>query len=420
MEQHLCRTAHASSGFALTWRLPKLFSPVYLRHSATLHSLPLCCQARAPKTSSSKTPTGGAKRAFVRLNTLGAKGRPDFMLLNEMYKRAKREESQAYKTAVSMAAAARKVAALGLRRAAGSVFGRNSRTVRKSKMKSVRGAVCERVQGLGPEQRFTAIGDHIVKMGLSMKESLSLARTTLRMDAARMRANQEAAMEQLEAFRAGRGAEAIAKLVTEVPGLSAFQLRAEPLGPCLAIEVLPPATDTVIDSAAWAQSALGTNLAANLEEFWKQRHQAVLPTHAPTASTSAESHSVSLCFSAGVCLCSEQGKIVKELGCLFLALMRRTFPNHSEEKALLVSGSIVVRFSGAPSSEDYDAILADPAAFGELVLHIGLQYLNPYRPTFMKVEDSTAEGEIAADVGRRYVKVTFGRALSQRFHGQTL
>lgn len=269
MEQHLCRTAHASSGFALTWRLPKLFSPVYLRHSATLHSLPLCCQARAPKTSSSKTPTGGAKRAFVRLNTLGAKGRPDFMLLNEMYKRAKREESQAYKTAVSMAAAARKVAALELRRAAGSVFGRNSRTVRKSKMKSVRGAVCERVQGLAPEQRFTAIGDHIVKMGLSMKESLSLARTTLRMDAARMRANQEAAMEQLEAFRAGRGAEAIAKLVTEVPGLSAFQLRAEPLGPCLAIEVLAPATDTVIDSAAWAQSALGTNLAANLEEFWK-------------------------------------------------------------------------------------------------------------------------------------------------------
>lgn len=354
-----------------------------------------------------RVPVGGAKRAFIRLKTLGQRGRPDFRALNEEYKKARAERRHDFKTAVAMAKAGRRSKRASAEASQGGVFGANSRAMRRTKACGDRIAFWRRTQGMEPEQRSLSLSEHIVQQGLTLTESLSLARSCTRIDGEQALAASTKAMESLVAYREGIGAADIQAAVQAMPSLSAFRLRAEPAGPCTLVEVLPPALSSVIDTAAWAYSASGSNLSGMLEKDWNQRHQVAYSSDCPpelSAQANMESDDV-LCLSAGVCLCSDTGKITKQIGDRLLAHMRKYFPRGSETRQKLLEGFVVLSVVGEPASDDYEDIVGSDNLFGEVLFHCGLHYLSPFRPTFMKVEEVAAGGEAPAVEGRRYVKV---------------
>ena len=349
-------------------------------------------------------PKGGAKRAFVRLKCLGVTGRPDFARLNEMYLVERAAKSRDYQVAVAMA----KAAAAAQKRCRGprsaSAFGARGRALRRSLANTERLAIWQQMQGLSPDERPQAMCDQVVRRAMTLKDSLALARSSVRFAAEAQRAKEEDTMRVLEEWRGGKGAEVVQHLLAHIPSLSVARLRPEPLGPCVGIEVLPPCANTVINGAAWAQASPSTNLPLALEQVWLQTHQTIRHEQCSPVAEVPDAAPAGVCYSAGVCLCNDHGKRAKQLGARLLARLRVVFPATSDRRAKLLEGFIVLRIAFEPKELDYEAILETENAFGEVYFHIGLQYLNPLRPTFLKLELADAGGEAPADDGRIYLK----------------
>lgn len=88
----------------------------------------------------------------------------------------------------------------------------------------------------------------------------------------------------------------------------------------------------------------------------------------------------------------------------FVKQLKKTFAK-ADQKTLL-DGGVVVRIVGEPDTEDLEEILAMERPCHEELYHIGLQYLKPYRPTFLRVSEAGGVGEEPVGDGRVYVKAT--------------
>ena len=84
----------------------------------------LCAEARSKKPAAHL----GAMRAFVRVKTLGTRGRPDLQAVAKQYKLERQSRSADYLPAVTMTSAAQGALAFGVTRV--SIFGATSRSVR--------------------------------------------------------------------------------------------------------------------------------------------------------------------------------------------------------------------------------------------------------------------------------------------------
>lgn len=348
----------------------------------------------------------GPLQAFVRLKSLWRAGRPDFKKLGQMFREEREARSEDYKTAVAMSVAARKAAHSAMPRLAGSAFGHNSRGTRKSRLKVARLRLWGQAAGKTPEQRMALVAQHVARKRLPLQDSLSLARSVSRFGTAQLRAAQDLRLQSLVEFRAAQQATTIRRVVEALPGLSEFHLRAEPAGPCAVVEVLPPSAEQVVGTTAAAQSwASSSNLAASLEGAWRQLTQMVLHGQSPPLPAATETDKkATLCCNAGTCLCSTEGQRTKRIGQRLLAYMRRAFPVGSEKRAQLLDGHVVLSIMWEPDTTDFDTIIEAEEPFGEMLLHIGLQYLQPFRPTFLKMEHAEAGQEMPAIDGRRYAK----------------
>ena len=110
----------------------------------------------------------------------------------------------------------------------------------------------------------------------------------------------------------------------------------------------------------------------------------------------------------GVCLCT--GDIAKQavfLGCRLLANMKTTFAPSSGSRTLLLEGRTVLELIGKPmvDNRSFDELVYLQDAYDTLILHAGLQYLKPCRPTFLVVMPGEGGPEIPAGAGRRLVQV---------------
>lgn len=348
---------------------------------------------------------GGERRAFVRLKTLGQAGRPDLKVIHALFEEEKKKNSQDYKTAVSMAKASERVRTLGVHVGTNSAFGANSRDVRRSEMKRLASAVCDKSTSAGSDMQIQQLGDNILQLGMKVETSLSLARASMRHGEEQRRQQHERAMGKLVEFRHGKGAEALKELADTFPFLSTFRLQVEPLGPCLAVEALPPTADSVVDSIAWAHASGATNLGPGLEEGWMQMHQAVTQASGANVFPAEDASDPPPCYEAGVCLCSTEGKALKQVGDKLLKHMRERFKPKSKDRGLLLDGFVVLRIVGGPDTDDYETLLGPGGDICEVLLHVGLHYLKPFRPTFLELVCAEAGNEMPASNGRRYVKV---------------
>ena len=169
--------------------------------------------------------------------------------------------------------------------------------------------------------------------------------------------------------------------------------------------------ESVTRGAAWAYAnARTTNLSTILEEIWARGHQPVLQEKCSTLGDLGGA-GLAKCLT-GVCLFT--GDIAKQavfLGGRLLANMKATFAPSSGSRTLLLEGRIVLELIREPMVENrsFDELVDLQDVYDTLILHVGLQYLKPFRPTFSVVVPGEAGPEIPASAGRMYVQVKNAR-----------
>ena len=137
--------------------------------AALIKSQMLCAEARSKKQPAAHL---GATRAFVRVKTLGTRGRPDFQAVAKQHKLERQSSSADYLRAVTMTSAAQGTLAFGVTRV--GIFGAASRSVRKDQLKHMQRSLWLRVRGSDAESRMVSIGEFAAQCGSTRSRSRRL------------------------------------------------------------------------------------------------------------------------------------------------------------------------------------------------------------------------------------------------------
>ena len=178
----------------------------------------------------------------------------------------------------------------------------------------------------------------------------------------------------------------------------------------VALEVSPGTAGKadILRRATRLASFLGTSSAhtpgahkflSMLMKFWKDVNKPVTRAEAPRIPSSVRNDVE--CRKAGMCICKGgPGYTVYQVRNSVYASLKAYAPANSNARRLLVHGCFVLRFTCAPEADD----TAD-ARHDEVVLHIGLHYLSPFRSTFQRLlMAANPVGEPPPDHRRLYVQ----------------
>ena len=357
------------------------------------------------------SPRGGVWRAWIRLSCLGTKGRPDLAVIAEEFRRQKAELTAQFRHAAEIAKAAK--GARKKRSSADPTFGPNSKAHRLQRVQDARAVLWRKTQHLDQASRMVAIGDHALRQGLDRPEALALARAAEKFDAAQEVQRHEKAMESLERYRGGTGAEVVRQVQDLLPGMEHMDMLAVPLGPfdCVALKPMDPSLPT--GACAWAHGISKVNLSPKLEKQFLQQCRPVLGEDCESLPNTDTQPEPTKCFEAGVCLCKGVGPKLKAIGNGLDTHMRKIFNAKCEHRLSLVEGFVVLRLMGEPISDNVDEIMGQENAFPSVFFHVGMHYLTPFRPTLLKLEPASDDGEEPAQGGRLYVQAqAYSRAVS--------
>eukprot|EP00930_Biecheleria_cincta_P095370 TRINITY_DN87333_c0_g1_i1.p1 TRINITY_DN87333_c0_g1~~TRINITY_DN87333_c0_g1_i1.p1 ORF type:complete len:1612 (-),score=257.34 TRINITY_DN87333_c0_g1_i1:89-4207(-) len=238
--------------------------------------------------------------------------------------------------------------------------------------------------------------------GATVAETLSVARRGRAEATKRKRARESEELETIKKYRSEKGVEIIEAVKEVCPSLK-MPLIADPTPYGWSVICAPPSDEDAKDAVTWAcQNAYSSGLAVRLETHWDLLHRTTMESSCPDTS---DLPSASKCMEAGVCLCSEEGKELEKRGLRLIRYIKITCPPASIMRQRLVDGYLVLRLRGICT--DYEVLLElDNGQVGsiDLWLHIGLEYLNPFLPTFMEVRPTQPPGEVEADPRRTYVE----------------
>lgn len=322
-------------------------------------------------------------RAYVRAQSLGHAGTPSFIELGAAYRKDVAEDDPKMPGLAAIGRAATRAGKLLRPKAGDSSFGPTSRHVKRRKLREFRQALCLPAATCSAEQQAINLGERLVDLGADTKTCLSIARSALRIHSERRKIVDEEIDTAFRRFEEGEGAQQVAEVQKELPGLQGASLMPVPWPGGRLFELAIDHPRMSAGAAAWAVSSRETELSTSLRQHWEQAHKTLMEDSAVVVD--AADSVPSSCRIVGRCLCSAAGRSLKRFRDMFLQCMKAVFPQGSDLRRRLMDGSIVVRLQGQPLDDDEDAFLAEDDPFKESWLHIGLQYLSPYRPTFAQL-----------------------------------
>lgn len=279
-------------------------------------------------------------------------------------------------------------------KAGASVFGAKSRDARRRQLQGLRRSMCLSIEGLDKEQGALIVGQQLSFLGASVETSLAVARSALRRSSMQEKNRLAQERSAMLAFQQTQGQRDLQRLKVGLPSLPTEGLTPVPCSQGMCFEAAPQTMSLVSNAVAWATNHREANTSASMQRFWDRLHSTLMETTRPPIEGS--NNKPSECALAGRCLCTcEDGKRVRSLKNAFLRAMKEVFRPETEERAKLVSGQIVVQLEGRPKEDDEDAFLQSQDPITTAFFHIGMMYLNPYRPSFMLLdqrEDSDGLG----------------------------
>ena len=358
-----------------------------------------------------QAPRGGVQRAFVRLTSLGTRGSPDVSEVARRFREHRAAGTPLFHSAQSLAEAAKKRIAAGVGGGIGAqTFGLKARQIRRTQMQALADALSNRTLDMNTDdRRMIATRTSLAQAG-NLPEALRLARSS-DMSASRCRRNAEAAAAlQLQEWQASQE-ESLQSIQQYLPEQSGANLELVPFaGGVRCVDCTHRHLASVTAGVAWAVCNYRTSpLAAAMEQDWQLNSELLKESdcEAIPAAALAMSAADQSCYKAGMCVCAGKGKSIQDRVNSLLAHMRRLFPRASYQRAMGVSGHVVVRLVGKGGVLDDDGevdLLASLDASASVYWHIGLLYLSPFRPTFMKVNIVEGVNETEPTPERMYIE----------------
>ena len=111
-----------------------------------------------------------------------------------------------------------------------------------------------------------------------------------------------------------------------------------------------------------------------LSNLWAELHQTIGSDPAPSSPQPEQRPPPRPCMEAGICICSDNGLVIKRMRNKLLREMKATFSNQAD-KAALSAGKVLACFSKE----------AGDGSVSEVFLQVALLYWSPYRPTLQRV-----------------------------------
>lgn len=301
------------------------------------------------------------------------------------------------------------------RRGERSSFGTMSRRRERARREhAVRLAVCQRLQTTSPEETALALAGLAIREcgkgpteGQAFNKALRLARSQLRLHGKASRDAERDDLRRLQAWKAKEGSDLVTSLFSAMGENVDEELKdffvAEP-GRWTSRLHLVVKGSALSDVAAFIAKDAKSNLKPTLKELWHSKHMAIMEAACLPLAGKESRAEPSLCSTAGVCICSPGGKMLKSLVDQFYKVLKLVFPHDGpERKALVKTGLVVCQFfsgegQGIEQAKDFEVPQPDHRE-GEVWLHIGLMYLSPLRATFSGLEVEAHAGDAGNDGG---------------------
>lgn len=353
------------------------------------------------------TKSGGARRAFVRhlFNGLSKQGRPNFKIVNDMWRSLPAKSKQFFET---WGVAATQV---GRCRSSGSCtkssFGVTERVARMRAGKRFAAATSAVLQKAHTAYHLIEIAADCSKPdGGGIEKAIVLARSAKRARSSNHR-TQRVSLDQCSAsFSAGVGQDHLAWLKGVMPSLPTEQMRSVPAGsvhggPPMRVYECVPDSKPISMTLAWlAQHASSTNVGGMFDSVWKHMCSVVEHASVPPLQKGATPLRGKCCVH-GICHCRDGGGY-GNFRCFnaFLAMIKRVFHRSNCYRfAKLVDGFVVLRVTVEARERPYGPKLPDQVCL-ERWCHIGKCSLSPYDLTLQEV---VPRGDI--DSTRLFVEV---------------
>ena len=374
---------------------------------------------------------GGRWRAFVRLGSLGKKGRCNLGQLAVAYKAAKAadavggEAGAQYAIACEVASAAKAAARHARPSRPGGSFGLNSQQLLRARLRQSRRVVTCSGQVDSLDEQALQLGSRAEDKGWSLSELVSRAWHLRKAEAERRQRAERLDAEALAWYSEHVG-ETEKTLLNEVKALPPGDLVPVPSPTATLFMWSPKVGADTARGVSWVQAnpKKSGSLGHLLSESWAHRHQTImhkqcppLKPHTPVApgDGSAEDdgrppatrRNATSCSSVGFCICTEAGREMLRLKNAFLKEMKGLCPMGSKARSLLADGFLVCALSKQEVESVSDSF-SDPIFY-----HIGFNLFTPYRFTVHLLE--RAAGPEGDGDGRLYLKACALRTVLDPF-----
>eukprot|EP00971_Amphidinium_carterae_P217125 4310257-Amphidinium_carterae.1 len=346
-----------------------------------------------------KKGAGGSWRAFVHQRTHGQKGNVNFRALSVQYKA---EHARGNREIASLGRRATRTAFLNIAKKGHTAFGPSSKLVQRTCARIARHVFWEVHKGKAPQERADALAVAWQLQRGDLKGTVSLLRVNRALDSKKRRTNEQTDVQVLENFEKGMGQRATERLAAKLPEfckafsgvLTPIPL---PLGHCVSINIAGHEVATAALSLASATRR--TNFACNVEKEWVDLRRLVQPL--PCGIIPCQRRNMP-CQAAGVCVCSESGKVKWRVHKRLLALIKVQYPLKTGTVMLAEALTVVCMES---------IVLVDgvQSVTSRIWLHLGLAYFNPWKCTWQRllpIECPPGECLDVAAQKRQYLKAT--------------
>lgn len=328
----------------------------------------------------------------MRAKTLGTRGTPSLKALAATYSEDKSSGRPDQANLAAIGASATRSARFHTPKSGQSAFGPTGRDEHKRRKDRARQALLAGTTGIDREEASIVLAERCGNLGADITIGLAAARAALRSQSAAARDRSESTLRELQAFRDGLGAQQVAAFRQEFPALpGGARLEPVPTPDGLCFEVRPDTQSFIAESAAWAYQSKQSTASQALREYWSEAHR--MRSEEECGQSIDAPIKQNECFAAGRCVCRGQGADLRRFRNECLRAMKAAFPKDGPDRKCLLEGFVVLRLTGRPRDDNLDALVELDDPVKETWLHVGLQYLSPYRPTFHEVLPAQAPPE---------------------------
>lgn len=319
------------------------------------------------------------------MQTFGKKGTQPLNVVAKNYHRMLQDGGAEKELVEAMGRAATTTGRAYPAKAGASIFGAKGRDAKRQQTRNLRVAMGITTRGMEKEESALVVGQRLSYIGADIPTCLTVARSVLREHSLREKAKEDAMDRQLAEFATGRGADQLQALQRAIPGLPTTGLVLVPSTSGMSFVCLPAQGDAVAKAVGWAHRSKKTNTSAGMRASWEAQHRTLMEDDCPPVGTPPPRPSV--CRSAGVCLCSPDGRALRAMKAGLLRNMKNVFQKESDNKRELLAGRAIVKLAGRPADGDIDAYLELDDPVRHVFLQVGMMYLSPYQPSFLVVEE---------------------------------